>query len=59
MKNLTEKGKENLLILVIREIKKDLNDNYLEALEELLQYIPNENLLAYLPEDISNDFLNN
>ena len=59
MKHLTEKGKANLLILVIREIKKDLNDNYLEALEELLQCIPNENLLAYLPEDISNDFLNN
>ena len=59
MKILTEQKKEDLLNLVIEEIKKDISDNYLEALEELLKFIPNENLLAYLSEDISNNFLNN
>lgn len=51
---LNKEVKQNLLNLVIEQIKVDIRDNYLEALEEILINIPNENLLAYLPEELSN-----
>jgi hypothetical protein len=52
---MKEQTKQNLLMQVIKQIKEDINDNYFESLEELLNFIPNENLLAYLPEEISNE----
>tara|TARA_R110000822_G_scaffold46568_2_gene123782 strand:+ start:302 stop:517 length:216 start_codon:yes stop_codon:yes gene_type:complete len=51
---LNEEVKQNLLNLVIEQIKVDIRDNYFEALEEILINIPNENLLGYLPEEVSN-----
>lgn len=47
--------KENLLKLVIKQIKEDIKDNYIESLEELLNFIPNENLLGYLDEEKENE----
>jgi hypothetical protein len=51
---LNEEVKQNLLNLVIEQIKVDIRDNYFEALEEILINIPNEILLGYLPEELSN-----
>jgi hypothetical protein len=51
---LNEEVKQNLLNLVIEQIKEDIRDNYFEALEEILISIPNEKLLGYLPEELSN-----
>jgi len=47
--------KEKLLLQVIEQIKEDIRDNYIESLEELLNFIPNENLLAYLKEEKANE----
>jgi hypothetical protein len=52
---MNEQTKQNLLNQVIKQIKEDINDNYFESLIELLNFIPNENLLGYLPEEISNE----
>jgi|APGre2960657404_1045060.scaffolds.fasta_scaffold01046_11 hypothetical protein len=52
---MNEQIKQNLLNLVIEQIKEDVRDNYLESLEELLNFIPNENLLGYLSEELSNE----
>jgi hypothetical protein len=51
---LNEEVKQNLLNLVIEQIKEDIRDDYFEALEEILINIPNEILLGYLPEELSN-----
>ena len=55
MKKLTTTQKNNLLTLVIEQIKEDMRDDYLESLEELLNFIPNENLLGYLQEEKANE----
>ncbi len=47
--------KEKLLLQVIEQIKEDIRDNYIESLEELLNFIPNENLLGYLQEEKANE----
>jgi ATP-dependent protease HslVU (ClpYQ) peptidase subunit len=58
-----EEKKQKLITQVIEQIKEDINDNYLESLEELVNLIPNENLLGYLQEEKANEitqqFLNN
>ena len=51
---LNEEVKQNLLNLVIEQIKEDIRDDYFEALDEILINIPNEILLGYLPEELSN-----
>ena len=60
---MNEQTKQNLLRQVIEQIKEDIDDNYFESLEELLNFIPNENLLGYLQEEKSNEitqqFFNN
>ena len=56
---LNEEVKQNLLNLVIEQIKEDIRDNYFEALEEILISIPNEKLLGYLPEELSNQITKN
>jgi hypothetical protein len=50
-----EEKKQKLITQVIQQIKEDINDNYLESLEELLNFIPNENLLGYLQEEKANE----
>ena len=52
---MNEQTKQNLLMQVIKQIKEDINDNYFESLEELLNFIPNENLLGYLQEEKANE----
>lgn len=52
---MKEQLKQNLLNQVIEQIKEDIRDNYLESLEELLNFIPNENLLGYLQEEKANE----
>lgn len=53
MKNYFERAftpDDNLIKLVIEEIKEDLDSEYLEALEELLLFIPVSYLKNYLSE---------
>lgn len=46
-------NRPNLTFEVIEQIKDDINGNgTIEALEELIEYIPIENQLSYLNEDI-------
>lgn len=40
---------------VIQQIKEDLAMQDESAIYELLEFLPKKNLLAYLPEDISNE----
>jgi hypothetical protein len=40
---------------VIEQIKKDLETNDEYAIYEMLKNVSKKNLLAYLPEDISNE----
>ena len=42
---------DNLLEAVIDQIKKDLASNDTTAIEELLKFVPKENLIGYLPEE--------
>jgi len=44
-------SKEFLIETVIEQIKVDVHCHTLEAIEELLGFIPVENLIAYLPEE--------
>jgi uncharacterized protein with PIN domain len=41
----------NLIERVVEAIKSDLSIGDVEALEELLSFVPRENLLEYLPEE--------
>jgi hypothetical protein len=41
----------NLIERVVEQIKNDLLVGDVEALEELLSFVPKENLLGYLPEE--------
>ena len=41
----------NLIERVVEQIKSDLLNGDVEALEELLTFTPRENLLGYLPEE--------
>ena len=45
------KGKEELIEIVIEQIKVDIHCWDIEAIEELLGFIPNVNLIEYLPEE--------
>jgi hypothetical protein len=47
----TPKSKENLIQKVIEQIKEDVHCGYYESLEGLLEDLPAENLIAYLPEE--------
>jgi hypothetical protein len=40
-----------LIDRVIEEIKKDILDGDLTAIDSLLTFVPKENLIAFLPED--------
>lgn len=41
----------NLIERVVEQIKSDLLSGDVESLEELLSFVPKENLLGYLPEE--------
>ena len=42
---------------VIEQIKKDILDEDLTCIEELLTFVPLENLIGFLPEDQVDDLL--
>jgi hypothetical protein len=46
-------NKQQIIDLVIEEMKKDIAGGDLTAIDELLQYVPEENLKAYLPEPVT------
>jgi len=45
------KGKQDLIEIVMDQIKVDVRCGELEALEELLGFMPIVNLIEYLPEE--------
>ena len=45
------KSKQDLIEKVLEQIELDIHCSDLEAIEELLTFIPVENLIAYLPEE--------
>ena len=45
------KSKQDLIETVIRQIETDVHCGYYEAIEELLKFLPIENLIEYLPEE--------
>lgn len=45
--------KDDLIELVMQDIKNDIEAGDTTAVAELLKFCPIENLLAYLPEDVS------
>jgi hypothetical protein len=44
----------NLLDKVLDQLVQDVQAGDLTAIEELLKFIPEENLIAFLPEEITN-----
>jgi hypothetical protein len=44
---------DNLVDSVIEKIKEDIKDGDLTAIDELLRFVPKENLIGYLPEDLN------
>ena len=47
--------KEELIDAVLTQILKDVHDGDLTAIEELLTFVPIENLIGYIPEETDND----
>lgn len=45
------KDKQDLIETVLEQIKLDVHCGDSEAIEELLNFCPIENLIAYLPEE--------
>ena len=45
------KTKEDLIETVVEQIESDLHCGYKETVEELLKFVPIENLIAFLPEE--------
>lgn len=54
MKN--PKSKQDLIETVLKQIELDVDCKDLEAIEELLQFCPLENLIQYLPEEDHKQF---
>lgn len=50
------KNKKTLIETVLQQIVMDVHLGDSEALEELLSFLPTENLIAYLPEEDWSDF---
>ena len=49
MKSL--KTKEDLIETVVQQLKVDVHCNDTGAIEEIIKFLPIENLIAYLPEE--------
>jgi hypothetical protein len=45
------KSKQDLIEIVVLQIRQDVHCGEYEALEELLGFMPNVNLIEYLPEE--------
>lgn len=45
------KSKEDLIETVMKQIELDVHCSDLQAMEELLKFLPIENLISYLPEE--------
>ena len=45
------KGKQDLIEIVIDQLRLDVRCGELEAIEELLGFLPIVNLIEYLPEE--------
>jgi hypothetical protein len=45
------KSKEDLIETVMKQIELDVHCSDLQAMEELLKFLPIENLINYLPEE--------
>ncbi len=45
------KTKEQLIETAVRQIELDVHCGDVEAIEELLSFLPNVNLIEYLPEE--------
>jgi hypothetical protein len=45
------KTKEDLIETVMKQIELDIHCSDLQAMEELLKFLPIENLINYLPEE--------
>lgn len=52
MKNIK---KQDLIDLTLYEILRDIENKDLTAIEELISKIPIQNLIAFLPENVSDD----
>ena len=52
------KDKQNLIEKVVEQIKEDVHCGDHESLEELLGFMPNVNLIEYLPEGDWKQFKN-
>ena len=48
---LDRKLNEGLIDAVLEQIRKDVRDGDLTAIEELIMRLPHHRLVAYLPED--------
>jgi len=44
----------DVIELALEQIVRDVENGDLSAIEELLKYVPEKNLIAYLPEEIQN-----
>jgi hypothetical protein len=55
MKN-TDKTLDDLVKVVVDQIKEDINEEYVEAIEELLSFCPKQNLIHYLPEEVWEEY---
>lgn len=42
---------QELIERVVRQIREDFEMEYVEAIEELLRFLPTQNLIEYLPEE--------
>ena len=45
------KSKQDLIELVVQQIRQDVHCGEVEAIEELLTFLPIVNLIEYLPEE--------
>jgi len=45
---------QDLIDLVLKQIEEDAGNQDFTAIEELLKYVPEKNLIAYLPEGVYN-----
>jgi hypothetical protein len=52
MKN-TDKTLDDLVKVVVDQIKEDINEGYVE---ELLSFCPKQNLIHYLPEEVWEEY---
>lgn len=50
-----ENSTQDLIDLVIEQIKTDIRNEDFTAIDELLSFLPKKYLIGYLPEDLTED----